>query len=120
MKTPALLMRVSMRPKRSSAPLMIRSVVAGSDTSPSTVSTAGSAAGLIVREVATTAQPPPLVGGDEAGADALRTSGDDGPADATGAAGAPAPRVRASACPPGCGCLGRLHLRCHPEREWSS
>ena len=36
---------------------MIRSVVAGSDTSPSTVSTSGSLAGLIVREVATTAQP---------------------------------------------------------------
>jgi hypothetical protein len=48
--------------------------VAGSDTSPSTVSTAGSPAGLIVRDVATTAQP---VRGDEAGADALRTSRDD-------------------------------------------
>ena len=46
-----------MRPKRPSAPLMIRSVVAASEMSPSMVSTAGSPSGVIVRDVATTAQP---------------------------------------------------------------
>src|SRR6516165_5244927 len=59
MYTPALLTRVSMRPNRSSAPSMIRSAVAGSAMSPATVSTAGSSDGLIVRALATTAQPRP-------------------------------------------------------------
>ena len=57
--TPALLTRVSMRPNRSSAPSMIRSAVAGFAMSPSTVSTSGSCDGLIVRALATTAQPRP-------------------------------------------------------------
>src|SRR4051794_34690509 len=46
-----------MRPNRSSAALMIRSVVARSVRSPLTVSRAGSWAGSIVRDTATTAQP---------------------------------------------------------------
>jgi hypothetical protein len=44
-------------PKRSTAAAMIRSVVAGSPRSPSTVSTARSSRGLIVRAEATTYQP---------------------------------------------------------------
>ncbi len=44
-----------MRPKRSSAWSTMRSAVAGSDTSPATVSRPGSAVGVIVRDVATTA-----------------------------------------------------------------
>ena len=60
-----------MRPKRSSAWLMIRSVVAGSDTSPSTVSTSGSAAGLD-RPGGGHDRPALLpVRGDQAGPDAL-------------------------------------------------
>src|SRR5262249_49784294 len=47
----------SMRPKRSSAPPMIRPAAAGSAMSASTVATSGSREGLIVSEVATTAQP---------------------------------------------------------------
>ena len=46
-----------MRPNRSIAPPMIRSAVAGSAMSPSTVSTSGSSDDLIVRALATTAQP---------------------------------------------------------------
>jgi Short repeat of unknown function (DUF308) len=50
---------VSMRPNRSSAPSMIRSALAGFAMSPSTVSTPGSSDSLIVRALATTAQPRP-------------------------------------------------------------
>ena len=67
-----------MRPNRSSAPPMIRSAVAGSAMSPSTVSTSGSSVGFIVRAVATTAQPCRAVRGDQARADALGAAGDDG------------------------------------------
>ncbi len=56
MNTPALLTRVSMRPKRSSAASAIRPAVAGSAMSPATVSRSGSCDGLIVRALATTAQ----------------------------------------------------------------
>ena len=56
---------------------MIRSAVAGSVMSPATVSRSGSSDGLMVRELATTAQPWRGTG-DEAGADALRAAGDDG------------------------------------------
>src|SRR5580698_2503586 len=56
MNTPALLTSVSMRPKRSSAASMIRLAVAGSPMSPATVSRPGSADGLILRALATTAQ----------------------------------------------------------------
>jgi hypothetical protein len=57
MNTPALLTSVSIRPKRSIAPSAIRSAVAGSLTSPATVSTSGSFDGSILSELATTAQP---------------------------------------------------------------
>src|SRR5487761_318905 len=56
-KTPALLTRVSTRPKRSIAWLMIWSAVACSEMSPSTVRTSGSFDGLMLSEFATTAQP---------------------------------------------------------------
>ena len=57
MNTPALLTRVSIRPKRSSAAPAIRPAVAGSVMSPATLSTSGSPDGSIVRALATTAQP---------------------------------------------------------------
>jgi hypothetical protein len=57
MYTPALLTRVSTRPKCSRAAAMIRSAVAGSETSPATVTSSGSADGSIVTALATTAQP---------------------------------------------------------------
>jgi hypothetical protein len=57
MNTPALLTRVSTRPKRSSAAPTIWPAVAGSAMSPATVSTPGSRDGVIVLAVATTAQP---------------------------------------------------------------
>src|SRR6516225_9206269 len=56
MAAPALLTRVSMRPKRSSAASTIRPAAAGSVMSPATVSRSGSSDGLIVRALATTAQ----------------------------------------------------------------
>jgi hypothetical protein len=52
-KSPALLTSVSVRPNRSSAAPVIRSAVAGWVMSPATVSTSGSAEGLIVRALAT-------------------------------------------------------------------
>jgi hypothetical protein len=55
--TPALLTSVSTWPKCSSAVVMSRSAVAGSEMSPSTVTRFGSADGLIVRALASTAQP---------------------------------------------------------------
>ena len=67
-----------MRPKRSSASSTIRSAVAGSDDVPVDGEHAGSPAGSIVRDAATTAQPRRRYAGDEAGADALGTAGDDG------------------------------------------
>lgn len=52
---PALLMRVSIRPNRSTAEAATRSAVAGSAMSPCTVTTSGSWEAAMVREVATTA-----------------------------------------------------------------
>jgi len=54
---PALLTRVSMRPKRSMAAAMTRSAVAGSAMSPGTARIPSSLAGAIERELATTAYP---------------------------------------------------------------
>ena len=56
MHTLALLIRVSRRPKRSSAASTIRPAVAGSVMSAATVSRSGSCDDLIVRPLATTAQ----------------------------------------------------------------
>ncbi|MNI70803.1 hypothetical protein D3C73_1266370 [compost metagenome] len=53
MKMPALLTRVSMRPKRAIASRMTRWAVSGSPMSPATVRMSGSVDGLIEREVAT-------------------------------------------------------------------
>src|SRR6201986_5663582 len=59
MHTPALLTKVSRRPKRSSAASTIRPAVAGSVMSAATVSRSGSCDDLIVRALATTAQSRP-------------------------------------------------------------
>src|ERR1017187_3776456 len=78
MKMPALLMRVSMRPKRSSA--FADDPVCGSGVGK--VSADGEhgpvLGGLDRAGVGDDRPVPPPVGGDEAGADALGTSGDDG------------------------------------------
>jgi hypothetical protein len=54
----------------SECPLTIRSAVAGSARSPSTVSTSASSIGFMVRAVATTLPAFPVAGRDQAGADA--------------------------------------------------
>src|SRR4029077_9458680 len=59
MHTPALLTKVSRRPKRSSAASTIRPAVAGSVMSAATVSRSGSCDDLIIRALATNAQSRP-------------------------------------------------------------
>jgi hypothetical protein len=71
MKTPALLMRVSTRPKLYSAVSIMRSDVAGSARSPLTASTPPSPEGSMVRALATTQPASASVAGHEPGADLL-------------------------------------------------
>jgi hypothetical protein len=57
MKIPALLITVSIRPKRSMAASTTRCPTPGCPMSPATVTTIGSSLSVIVRELATTAYP---------------------------------------------------------------
>ncbi len=77
MKMPALLTRLSIRPKRSSACPTTRCAVSAWAMSPCTVRRSGVVGGGIEREVADDGVPGATERGREARADALRGAGDD-------------------------------------------